>query len=181
MSVVSAAFTQTELLQMEVFLVEKLRPSQAKKMQHLKALCFVRPTEENVTLVVEYMKRQTFGGYYICKSRKWRICNISSTLGFYFLSAPCEVFSHIVKEPLLQRLAEGDQNEAVLLVQEVFASFVAVDSFLFTFDISNQSSRLALNVKDMESRNESTDKVVEDLASFFLSIKRRPSIRYQGR
>jgi len=70
MSVVSAAFTQTELLQMEVFLVEKLRPSQAKKMQHLKALCFVRPTEENVTLVVEYMKRQTFGGYYICKSRK---------------------------------------------------------------------------------------------------------------
>mmetsp|Transcript_10648 Transcript_10648/g.48921 ORF Transcript_10648/g.48921 Transcript_10648/m.48921 type:complete len:363 (+) Transcript_10648:71-1159(+) len=155
MSVVSAAFTQTELLQMEVFLVEKLRPSQAKKMQHLKALCFVRPTEENVTLVVEYMKRQTFGGYYI-------------------------FFSHIVKEPLLQRLAEGDQNEAVLLVQEVFASFVAVDSFLFTFDISNQSSRLALNVKDMESRNESTDKVVEDLASFFLSIKRRPSIRYQG-
>lgn len=116
--------------------MEKLRPSQAKKMQHLKvrsiphflvsfsyytsiqALCFVRPTEENVTLVVEYMKRQTFGGYYICKSRKWRICNISSTLGFYFLSAPCEVFSHIVKEPLLQRLAEGDQNEAVLLVQE---------------------------------------------------------------
>lgn len=62
----------------------------------------------------------------------------------------------------------------------MFASFVAVDSFLFTFDISNQSSRLALNVKDMESRNESTDKVVEDLASFFLSIKRRPSIRYQG-
>lgn len=136
----------------------------------IQALCFVRPTEENVTLVVEYMKRQTFGGYYICKSRKWRICNFSSTLGFYFLSAPCEVFSHIVKEPLLQRLAEGDQNEAVLLVQErraylkhifslylialaiqeVFASFVAVDSFLFTFDISNQSSRLALNVKDME-------------------------------
>lgn len=50
MNVVSAAFTQTELLQREVFLVEKLHVSPDKKMQHLKAVCFVRPTHENVSL-----------------------------------------------------------------------------------------------------------------------------------
>lgn len=155
MNVVSAAFTQTELLQMEVFLVEKLRTFPAKKMQHLKALCFVRPIEENITIIIDYMKRQTFGGYYI-------------------------FFSHIVKETLLQRLAERDEKDAIFLVQEVFASFVAIDSFLFTFSVLKQNTRLALTATDMKCCDESTDKVVGDIAAFFLSIKRRPSIRFQG-
>jgi vacuolar protein sorting-associated protein 45 len=63
MNVVSAAFTQTELLQKEVFLVEKLHVSPDKKMQHLKAVVFVRPTSENIALICNLLKANTVGLY----------------------------------------------------------------------------------------------------------------------
>ncbi|ACO68919.1 predicted protein [Micromonas commoda] len=81
----------------------------------IQALCFVRPIEENITIIIDYMKRQTFGGYYILISH-------------HFFSAVSKVFSHIVKETLLQRLAERDEKDAIFLVQErgVFLKEVAL-------------------------------------------------------
>jgi len=43
---------------------------------------------------------------------------IKAVISHHFFSAVSKVFSHIVKETLLQRLAERDENEAIFLVQE---------------------------------------------------------------
>jgi len=154
MNVVSAAFTQTELLQKEVFLVEKLHVNPVKNMHHLKAVCFVRPTDENISLLCDLLKANTYSEYYL-------------------------FFSHILKETHLQALAEADENGLVCQVQEVFASFLAVDPFLFTLDLSNNHEFLQWKTHTSHSQLNAVDRVVEGLAAFLLSVKRRPTIRHQ--
>ena len=144
---------------------------------------------------------------------------IEAVISHHFFSAVSKVFSHIVKETLLQRLAERDENDAIFLVQErgvfwkkspcVFDGSNSSGSvcklrsdWLVPFHIQcpetkhppcayrdryeGQCPLLVLQPSAVLKRSqqccdESTDKVVGDIAAFFLSIKRRPSIRFQGR
>eukprot|EP00227_Mantoniella_beaufortii_P017677 CAMPEP_0197586184 /NCGR_PEP_ID=MMETSP1326-20131121/8240_1 /TAXON_ID=1155430 /ORGANISM="Genus nov. species nov., Strain RCC2288" /LENGTH=572 /DNA_ID=CAMNT_0043150777 /DNA_START=220 /DNA_END=1938 /DNA_ORIENTATION=- len=153
-NVVSAAFTQTELLQKEVFLVEKLHVNPDKKMHHLKAVVFVRPSQENIALLCDLLKANAYGEYYFS-------------------------FSNILKETHLQTLAEADEHQVVRQVQEVYASFLAVDPFLFTLGTSNNHDYLSWKPPSTHSQLNAVDGVVEGLAAFLLSVKRRPVIRHQ--
>lgn len=40
-------YTQSQILQKEVFLFEKIDQANREVMGHLKAVCFLRPTEES--------------------------------------------------------------------------------------------------------------------------------------
>ena len=59
-------YSQTEILQKEVFLVEKLQKAKRDKMQHMKAVVFVRPTQQNVMQLVDELRDPKYGEYYIC-------------------------------------------------------------------------------------------------------------------
>ncbi len=41
-------YTQSQILQKEVFLFEKIDQTNREVMGHLKAVCFLRPTEESI-------------------------------------------------------------------------------------------------------------------------------------
>ena len=43
-------YTQSQILQKEVFLFEKMDQANREVMGHLKAVCFLRPTEESIHL-----------------------------------------------------------------------------------------------------------------------------------
>jgi len=68
-SIVSVVYSQSELLQKEVFLVELVDSisKSSEPMSHLKAIYFLRPTSENI----QYMRRQLssprFGEYHLCR------------------------------------------------------------------------------------------------------------------
>jgi hypothetical protein len=68
-SIVSVVYSQSELLQKEVFLVELVDSisKSSEPMSHLKAIYFLRPTAENI----QYMRRQLasprFGEYHLCR------------------------------------------------------------------------------------------------------------------
>ncbi|KAI3972698.1 hypothetical protein MKX01_019356, partial [Papaver californicum] len=53
-SIVSVVFSQSELLQREVFLVELVDSTSKESMSHLKAVYFLRPTSENI----QHLRRQ---------------------------------------------------------------------------------------------------------------------------
>lgn len=110
-NIVSVVFSQTELLQAEVFLVERLQHIPVKKLQHFKAVCFVRPTMKNCEKLCEHLKRHIYGEYFL-------------------------FFSHLVQENLLQKIAASDEYEVVRQVQELYASFVPVDPSLFSLEFS---------------------------------------------
>lgn len=64
---VSLVFTQSQLLQKEVYLFEKIDSTKRELMAHLIAVCFLRPTSENVRLLSDELREPKYGEYHICK------------------------------------------------------------------------------------------------------------------
>lgn len=60
-------YAQSEILQKEVYLFERLDSSGRETMKHLKCIAFVRPTKENVELLAQELRFSKYGLYYICK------------------------------------------------------------------------------------------------------------------
>lgn len=68
-SIVSVVYSQSELLQKEVFLVELIDSISKSKepMSHLKAVYFLRPTSTNIQLLKRQLASPRFGEYHLCK------------------------------------------------------------------------------------------------------------------
>lgn len=49
-SIVSVVYTQSEILQKEVYLFERIDSQNRDSMKHLKAICFLRPTKVQTCL-----------------------------------------------------------------------------------------------------------------------------------
>jgi vacuolar protein sorting-associated protein 45 len=60
-------YTQSQILQKEVYLFERIDAKNREFMAHLKAVTFIRPTEENLKLLEEELKDPRYGEYHICK------------------------------------------------------------------------------------------------------------------
>ena len=68
-AIVSMVFSQSEILSREVFLVDRIDNASREKMMHLKAVVFVRPTEENARFIEEELKSPHYSEYStICTS-----------------------------------------------------------------------------------------------------------------
>jgi vacuolar protein sorting-associated protein 45 len=64
---VSLVFTQSQMLQKEVYLIEKIDSTKRELMAHLKAICFLRPTPENVRCLSDELREPKYGEYHVCK------------------------------------------------------------------------------------------------------------------
>lgn len=67
-SIVSMAYSQSEMLQKEVYLFERLdAPRSPERMKYMKCLVFIRPNKNNVSLLSAELKAPKYGSYYICE------------------------------------------------------------------------------------------------------------------
>jgi len=67
-SIISMTFSQTEMLEKEVYLFERIdRLSSCDPMRYLKCIVFIRPTKENIDLLLREMRHPKFGQYHICE------------------------------------------------------------------------------------------------------------------
>lgn len=110
-SIVSMVYAQSEILQKEVYLFERLDSAGRETMKHLKCIAFVRPTKENVELLAQELRMSKYGLYYI-------------------------YFSNVISKQDVKVLAEADDQEVVREVQEFFGDYVAVTPHLFTLNIT---------------------------------------------
>lgn len=125
-SIVSVAYSQSELLQKEVFLVE-LVDSVSKSMEsmsHLKAICFLRPTSQNIQHLRRQLANPRFGEYHLCEFLWYFFLilssfakTISSWLKILFSHAVFTVFSNMLKDTQIHILADSDEHEIVQQVQ----------------------------------------------------------------
>lgn len=68
-SIISSAYAQSEIMQKEVYLFERLDAQSTRDaIRHLKCVAFLRPTQENVDLLQQELRNPRYGQYYICKS-----------------------------------------------------------------------------------------------------------------
>ncbi|XP_074639862.1 vacuolar protein sorting-associated protein 45-like [Acropora palmata] len=112
--IVSMVYTQSEVLQKEVYLFERVDSSGRESMKHLKAICFLRPTKENIEHLCSELKNPKYGVYHI-------------------------YFSNFVIKPNIRAIAEADDHEVVRDVQEFYADFYAVSPHVFSLNIPNCS------------------------------------------
>jgi vacuolar protein sorting-associated protein 45 len=73
-------------------------------------------------------------------------------------------------------IAVSDEHEVVQQVQELYASFVPVDPFLFSLEFS-----LGGDYFLSDRTITALDHVVEGISSLLLSLKWKPTIRFQRR
>lgn len=106
---VSLVSTMSEIMKQDVFLVEQLHQNR-EPLEHLKCVCFVRPTNENIKLLSQELAKPNYAMYHI-------------------------FFSHTLTKQLLKVLAEADEYELVVDVHEYYADFRALSPFTFEFDL----------------------------------------------
>lgn len=68
---------------------------------------------------------------------------------------------------------------AVLILQEFYADFVAIDPFHFTLNMPSNHIYMLPAVVDPSGLQHYCDRVVDGIGAIFLALKRRPVIRYQ--
>uniref|UniRef100_A0A672R6T0 Vacuolar protein sorting-associated protein 45 n=1 Tax=Sinocyclocheilus grahami TaxID=75366 RepID=A0A672R6T0_SINGR len=93
-SIVSVVYTQSEILQKEVYLFERIDSQNRDNMKHLKAICFLRPTKENVEHLIQELHRPKYSVYFI-------------------------YFSNVISKSEIKALAEADEQEVVAEVQQI--------------------------------------------------------------
>lgn len=64
----SATFTQSALLEHEVYLTDKLANVHRERMQHLQCIVFVRPCTASVHALCQELQHPRYGGYWLCTS-----------------------------------------------------------------------------------------------------------------
>mmetsp|Transcript_44610 Transcript_44610/g.104881 ORF Transcript_44610/g.104881 Transcript_44610/m.104881 type:complete len:530 (+) Transcript_44610:1-1590(+) len=109
--IVSVAYSQSSILQKEVFLVERLDTPNRAKLLHLRAIVFLRPTIENLRALKDELRSPKFGEYHL-------------------------FFSNVIPDKFLRELGEADQFEVVMEVQEFFADFFAFSPCTISLNLS---------------------------------------------
>ncbi|CAG8475057.1 3843_t:CDS:10 [Funneliformis mosseae] len=151
--IISNVMTQSSLLSHETYLVDRIDNRNRDRMRHLKCICFLRPTNETIQLLVEELRDPSYGDYYL-------------------------YFSNTLKPSLIERLAEVDEHEVVREVQEYFADYCAINPDFFSLNLSLQQHRL---YDDSQNKWDSKTfrRVVEGVLAVLLSLKKKPLIRYE--
>eukprot|EP01133_Synstelium_polycarpum_P011936 gene11936-13911_t len=150
--IVSMVNTQSEILQKEVFLFEKIDSisgDQKQRMPHMKAVYFVRPVQENVNLIVQELQDPKYSDYHL-------------------------FFTNVIGSAALEEMAEADSKELVKEVQEYYGDFYAVNPDTYSLNINN------VLTKSSSAWNHNINRIVEGLLASLLAIKKKPTIRYSA-
>ena len=158
--IVSCVVSQTEILQNEVYLVARLDDAQQQQHQttstsHLKAVCFVRPTDANIDLLIRELSQPRFLEYHV-------------------------YLSGIVTAGQLRRLAEHDTFERVKRVQELYADFVPINEDLLSLQSRDTLAMTVVAGTSWAPKYAPLyDRTLQGLQAMLLAHKRQPSaIRY---
>lgn len=179
--VVSCVTSQTEILNREVYLVTRLdrhvlsssdnkqglmtnghsmsNGAKGSSTSHLKAVCFVRPIETNFQLLVEELRNPKFAEYHL-------------------------FFAGIVNpnSGLFRMLAEADEKERVVQLQEFYGDFVPINEDLVTLNCRDHSLAMTASAGTALAHEyvHLYERHREGLCNILLALKRKPcAIRYQ--
>lgn len=151
--IISMVFSQSDIIQHEVFLTEKIDTENQEKMRHLNAICLLRPTNNNFLLLSKELRAPRYNEYHV-------------------------FFTNCVPHDRLVQLACCDEYEVVHQVQEFFADVYAINHDLFSLNLPS-TIRLTEDHAQWTSYEESVfDRIIEGLLAACLTLRMMPVIRY---
>ncbi|KAI3648425.1 hypothetical protein MP228_006279 [Amoeboaphelidium protococcarum] len=171
---VSVTYTQTQLLQKEVFLIERLEnknksmdrdsahyqnssssnPSANASLKHLKAIVFIRPSPDSIMHLCDELRNPQFSEYHL-------------------------YFSNICKKSQIERCAECDEFEVVKSLNEFYGDYLALGSDLVSLGMNDWNQYRVYGDAPSQWDAVSLNRCVEGIGSLLLSLKKRPMIRFE--
>lgn len=116
--IISMSYTQSQLLQNDIVLVELIEnQTNLKAMKHLNCIVYIKPTQDSIRYLIKELHNPHFSKY--------------------------ELFTNnTLNKNQLEALAEADEFEVIELVLEIFQDYLIVNNNLFTINVSNQENNI---------------------------------------
>jgi len=150
---VSLVQSQSEILEHEVFLVERIETENRETMRHLNAILFLRHTDKNFMLLTRELTQPRYAEYHI-------------------------FFSNIVPHHRLEQLACRDEFEVVHQVHEYFCDLFMINHNLFSLGLPSTVG-LTSDASTWSTYEEAIfNRHVDGLFATVLALKRHPIIRF---
>eukprot|EP01071_Lankesteria_metandrocarpae_P008460 Lankesteria_metandrocarpae@DN4967_c0_g1_i3.p1 len=153
--IMSMALSQSEILEKEVYLVERIDSDNLSNFQHLAGVFFVRPTGDNFLRLGRELKNPRFGEFHL-------------------------FFSNAVPAAQLMRLARCDESDVIRQVHEFYADIYPVNRDLFSLDVPSTVG-LTLETSVWTAYEETIlQRIVDGLFSSICVTKVSPTVRFQS-
>jgi vacuolar protein sorting-associated protein 45 len=159
--IVSAVYSQTEILNQQVYLVSSIDKASSaaaagENKSHMHAVCFLRPTPANVDALCAALQHPQYTAYHV-------------------------FFSGFLPTGLLRKIAEADAtHEKVVQLQEYYADFLPANEDLWTLQCRHTlPMTVAAGTSWAPKHAVQYERNLQGLQAMLLSLKRRPAaIRY---
>lgn len=127
--IISIVYTQSKLYKNDIYLIQKIDDT-TEKLPHLKAIYFVRPTPENLDLIIKELKDPRFHEYHL-------------------------FFTNEISSKMIDELAQHDTMDKIKNIQEIYLDYYALGRNIFSFNIPS-----AIGLTRKESFWDEKDKAV---------------------
>ncbi|CCE65034.1 hypothetical protein TPHA_0J02140 [Tetrapisispora phaffii CBS 4417] len=149
---ISVCTTQSELLSKDIYLIESIENRNRNTMRYVKCIVYVKPTEETMQLLIDELMNPKYAEYYI-------------------------YFNNFVSKSQLERLAQADNLEVVVKVEEIFQDYQIFNDDLFSLD--TPSNKLYSN-QTLVWNEAGLENITNSLISLLLSLKLKPEIVFEN-
>lgn len=127
MPIISMSYTQSQLLQHDVILIEMLENShKLTSMKHLNCVVYIKPVKESIAMLCQELSSPHYHHYQV-------------------------FFSNTVSKGDLEKLALADEFEVINQVVEIFLDYSIVNDNLFTINLPNELGARKHNATIQES------------------------------
>lgn len=149
---VAMVYSMNDILAKDVFLVESLDGTH-ESVNHLKAVVVLRPTIENVRLLVGHLREPKFAEYHL-------------------------FFTNIVPQDILRKVADADHLGVVKTVQEAYTDYYAVNPDLFSLNLHGSLALSKPKAGYSAAEEAMLKRCTSSLLALLLSFKVKPYVRY---
>ncbi|CBZ53794.1 putative vacuolar protein sorting-associated protein [Neospora caninum Liverpool] len=185
--IVSTAVSQSDILQKEVFLVDRIDALPRGRFEHLSCVCFLRPTNENLLLLLQLLHQQSRrpnaggdaqNGVPLTEDPSRRQPDPVARFKDIYLFFTSSVHQ---QPQLLQRLAKQDEADKIVQVEEFYVDLYALDPHVFTLNILAIAPLHAQDLSLWTPYEESLfQRMLDGLFSCVALLRIFPLVRFQS-
>lgn len=152
--IVGMVYSMNDILARDVFLVEALDGDHDRaSTAHLKAVCLLRPTPDNVRALVGHLREPRFLEYHL-------------------------FFTNVVPQDLMRKVADADHLGVVKSVQEAYADFYAVNPDAFSLNLGGTLALSRPKAGYSGPEEALLKRSAASLLAVLLAFKLKPYVRY---
>eukprot|EP00916_Digyalum_oweni_P018253 GHVL01030640.1.p1 GENE.GHVL01030640.1~~GHVL01030640.1.p1 ORF type:complete len:587 (+),score=104.11 GHVL01030640.1:50-1810(+) len=152
--IISMACSHSEILEREVFLVQRIDANNREKISHLNCVALLRPTNDNFIRLANELKHPKYKEYHL-------------------------FFTGVVSHSQLERLSKCDDHDVVHTIMEYFGDFYPINVDLFSLNIPSCSSLTQPRPYWTPYDESAFDRMVDGVFAATLSMRVLPYLRYQ--